>query len=242
MPTRRDDDAASGRALDTVELLPGLDRPGGDVMEHRAEPSAWERRWRELPPARRRRLTAGAVVALTAGALVGGGVQARAWLSERAERQRVSLTTTVGVWTSSSTPPGGHVTYFLEVANGGTLPLEVTSVRASAPGLEVSARDGNARDVAAGEQILVPLSVRLTCADPSGPEPSGTASSGAAASGVRVRVDVTRADGGRTAQDLPLRQFPLVADVSQTLCSVRPDLRDYELSGPVVRPGAVEGG
>lgn len=232
MPTRREDDASAGRAVDTVELLPDVPGAGGDLLENRAEPSAWERRWGSLPPAWRRRLSAGTAVAVAVAALLAGGDQAREWLAERAERQRVSLTTTVGVWTSSSTPPGGQVTYFLEVSNGGSLPLEVTSVQASAPGLALEARNDAPRQVAAGDLVLIPLSVLLTCpTSPSGAE-----------TGDRVRVSVTRADGGRTEENLPLQRFALVSDASRTLCSVRPGLRGYELSGPVVRPAAAEVG
>ena len=32
-----------------------------------------------------------------------------------------------------------------------------------------------------------------------------------------------------------------IYDVAQTLCSVRPGLRDYELSGPITRAGRTEG-
>ena len=239
MPTRREDDAAPGRALDVVELLPGRGGAGGDVVQSGSEPSAWERRWRALPPAWRQRLTAGAVVAVTGCALVAGGAQAREWLADRSERQRVSLSTSVVVSSSSTTPRGGHVSYFVEIHNAGSLPLGVASVRAEAPDLQVSARDGRPRQVPAGGDVLVPLSVLLTC-PPAGP--AGARDGGLPAAEVDMELEVDRADGERTRQRLPLLRFTLISNVAGTLCTVRPDLRDYELSGPLVRAATVDAG
>ena len=47
-----------------------------------------------------------------------------------------------------------------------------------------------------------------------------------------------RDDGGSTSRRVDLQAAQLVLDVAATVCTVRPDLRDHELSGPVVRTAA----
>jgi hypothetical protein len=176
-----------------------------------------------LPP-RRRRLVLGLVVL----ALVAcGGMWFRDWSAERARRHAVELTTTFGVVSSSTSPPGGSVRYFLLVRNDGARPVTVTSVEASHPGLRVRMPDAVGRRIDGGREIQIPLSARLTCAG------------GFDATDVRLpaAIAVRREDGGSATRHVELTPAALVLDVAATLCEVRPGSRDVELSGPVLRAG-----
>ncbi len=191
----------------------------------------WERWWLSLPVRRRRGATvlaAGPVVVLLT---VAGTVQVSAWLDEGDRRRAVSLAASLGVWTSSSSPPGGHVTYYLEIRNSGASPLEVMSVTASDERLRLRSSDDRARHLDAGRAILVPVSALLTC------------SSGAVDPdlGLQIQIDVRSGDGRVTRQRHALPNAGLLLDPAETLCQVRPTLVDYELSGPVLRSRSADG-
>ena len=87
----------------------------------------------------------------------------------------------------------------------------------------------SASTIPVGGELSIPLSIRLTCAD------------------TYVGTADRRADhsAGPTAEppasDVDLEPAALVLDVAGTLCAVRPDLRDHELSGPVLRGVAAKG-
>jgi hypothetical protein len=68
------------------------------------------------------------------------------------------------------------------------------------------------------------VSVRLTCAGADG-----------AAGPLPVELALRRVDGAVTSRDVELEPVFLVRDVAATLCAVRPDLSDHELSGRVLR-------
>lgn len=194
-----------------------------ELLEDGDGTSSWDTPPTPLPRGRRR-LVAG----LAALVLVAGGVLfVRNWAAERELRQAVELTTTFGIASSSTVPPGGSVRYFLLVRNDGALPIAVTSVDAAATGLQVRMRDDGWRKIVPGSEIEIPLSVRLTCVPGAGTDRPSLAA------GIGVR----REDGGSTTQPAELRPGSLVLDVARSLCLVRPDLRDQELSGPVLRSG-----
>ena len=143
---------------------------------------------------------------------------------ERELRQRVVLASSIGVWSSSSSPPGGSVHYFLLVRNDGPRPVSIESLEASAGGLRLRLRSSAGHRLAAEAEIALPLSVRLTCGGP------GTAP--------RTRLDpqltVRNEDGQsvvRTVQPGAVRSLVGAVDA---LCRVRPALVDHELSGPVL--------
>ncbi len=169
------------------------------------------------------------VAALAALVLLGGGVLfVRSWSADHELRQAVDLTATLGVASSSTSPPGGAVRYYLLVRNDGALPVSVTSVDAAAPGLRLRMRDEGERRIAPGREVEVPLSVRLTCVP----------GAGAARPALAAALGVRREDGGSTSRPVEVRPAALVLDVAETLCAVRPGLRDHELSGPVLRDAA----
>ena len=58
--------------------------------------------------------------------------------------------------------------YFVVVRNEGPRPVTVTSVTGGDAGLRLHMRDDDEPTVAAGAEIAIPLSVRLTCADAEG--------------------------------------------------------------------------
>jgi hypothetical protein len=160
--------------------------------------------------------------------LVGGILVVRTWSAERELRQAVELSTSLGIWSSSTARPGGEVRFFVLVRNDGALPLSVTSVAAADRGLQLRMRDEGERRIAPGKEVEVPLSVLVTCAR------------GAGASGpsLAAEIGVRREDGGTTSRATELRPAGLVLDVAATLCAVRPELRGHELSGPILRDQA----
>lgn len=175
-------------------------------------------------PERRRRHVLMALVLLLL--VAAGGLEWRNWAAERAVRQAVALTTTFGVDSSSASPPGGAVRYFVVVGNAGARPISVTSVTASSGGLWIRTADPGPYRVDAHGEVEIVLSVRVTCAG--GVDPAGA---------LPASVGVRREDGGTLTRHVELRPASLVLDVAATVCAARPGLRDHELSGPVVRRG-----
>jgi hypothetical protein len=174
-------------------------------------------------PSRGRRGLIGALAVL---AVLTGVGWFRDQAVERGLEHTVRLATTFGVASSSTSPPGGSVRYFLVVRNDGPRPLSVTSVDAAIQGLRVRMADAGERRVDAGKEIEIPLSARLTC-------PAGGV--GAARGELPATIAVRREDGGSATRHVALSPASLVLDVAATLCAVRPGLRDDELSGPVLR-------
>ena len=208
----------------------GVADAGDEAEILQVDPPRWEQWWKALPARRRRAVLRVTALACALGLAAGGLVQLRAWQADRERRELVSLDAAIRVWSSSSTPPGGQVTYYVALRNASPEPLEVTSVAASNSQLRLRARDVVARPVAAGEQILVPLSARLTC--------SAEADAGRGA--LRLEVGVHR-EGVRLGPQLPpLRDSALLLDAAHTLCGVRPTLTDYELSGPVLQTSSAD--
>jgi hypothetical protein len=175
------------------------------------------------PRGRSRVLLALGILAL----LAAGGVWFRDWAAERELRHTVQLITTLGVVSSSTSPPGGSVLYFLEVRNDGPRPLSVTSVDASSHGLRIRMRDAGRRRIDVGEEADIPLSARVTCTDGIDADHRP----------LPAAIGVRREDGGTTTRRVELSPAALVLDVAATLCDVRPGLRAHELSGPVLRSG-----
>jgi hypothetical protein len=187
-----------------------------DVLENGTGPGWWE----SVPrPARR----IGAVVLVLVVALAG-----LLWIRDRAadrdRAERIDLVPSLAVETSSTSPPGGRVAYFVVVHNEGPGPVTVTSVTGGDAGLRLRTRDDDERTVPGGAEVSIPLSVRLTCADEDG-----------AAGPLPVELTIRRPDGGLTSRDVELEPALLVRDVAATVCAVRPDLSDHELSGRVLR-------
>jgi hypothetical protein len=197
-----------------------------DVLEGGLEPSPWRRRWTAFPGAGRR-LVAALGVLLLIGAVV---VWSRERAADRERAQRVDLATSLGVWSSSTSPPGGQVGFFVLVRNDGERAVSVTSVSGVGDGLLLRMRDEGERAVPAGAEVDIPMSVRLSCA-------AGAPTTAAA---LPAEIGVRRQDGGATTRQVELEPAVLVLDVAATLCAVRPALRDHELSGPVLRGGAAK--
>ncbi|WP_448623837.1 hypothetical protein [Geodermatophilus sp. URMC 64] len=193
---------------------------GFDLLESGDEPIRWRRRWAALPRRWRR-----AAVVLAVAVLVGAGLlAARGWAADRALRQQVRIAASLEVEINPTSPPGGSVLYYVAVRNDGARPLTVTSVAAVTGRLRIRG-DGEHR-VDPGRAALIPLSVRLTCSAGDGGLP-----------GLTAEVRLRREDGGPTTRRVDLARAGPVLDVAATLCAVRPGLRGYELSGPVVRAG-----
>jgi hypothetical protein len=192
-----------------------------DLLQGGLDPPRWRRRWESLSRGARRAVAVLAVLLLAAAVAVWLRDQA----ADRARAQRVDLVTTLDVWASSTSPPGGQVSFVVLVRNEGERPVSVISIDGEGPGLRLSMLDAGDRALPVGVWIEIPLSVRLTCGAgaPGDPAP------------LTAEVGVRRSDGGATSRRVDLEPAVLVLDVARTLCSVRPDLRDHELSGPVLR-------
>lgn len=195
-----------------------------DVLENGTGPGWWE----SVPrPVRRIGALAVVLVLVTAGVL-----RLRDDAADRERAERIDLLTSLVVESSSTSPAGGQVAYFVVVRNEGERPVVVTSVTGDGHGLRLSLLDGLLDDVEhavpAGGQLSLPLSVRLTCA---------AADTGAdtVAGPLPVELALRRADGAVTTREVELEPAFLVRDVAATLCAVRPDLSDHELSGRVLR-------
>jgi hypothetical protein len=192
--------------------------PAGDVLEGGLRPPWWQHRWRALPRAARL-VAAALVVSLAAGA---AALELHDRAAEQALARQVDLTAHLGVSSLSTTPPGGQVSFFVVVRNQGPLPVRITSVDGTTGGLRLGPRDDVQRQVSPGGETAVPVSVRLTC-----PRFDGGA-------GLTTRIAVRRQDGDRVARRLVPGAAGLLTDVATTLCRSRPDLREQELSGPVL--------
>lgn len=203
----------SGAACTTEELL-----ESGPV-----HPAWWRRCWTTLPPPVRASLGALAVLVL-----LGAGVVW--WREQAAERelgQRVVLATpSIGVSISSTSPPGGSVHYFVVLGNDGPRPVWIDSLRAAGPELRLRLRGGDRR-VLPGDEIAIPLSVRLTC----------DGSPRTATPGLDAEVVVRTQDGASVTRRTQLGAAGLLLDVADTICQVRTDLVNQELSGPVLGQG-----
>lgn len=200
---------------------PEDDPPGtraGDLLEGGMRPPGWRRGWDRLSRPARLLLVA-LTILLAAGAV---GLELRERAVERAVAERVDLTASMGLSSLSATPPGGQVSFFLVVRNEGALPVWVTSVAGSADGLRLRASDEVERQVSPGGEAAIPVSVRLTCAEYGG------------ADDLSARLAVRRADGGSVARRVRPASAEALSGIASTLCAVRPDLVDQELSGPVL--------
>ena len=193
----------------------------GELFEGGTGPSVRQRLWAALPPVARALLVAVGVVVLVGAGLVWWREQA----VERELRQRVVLTSSIGVGSSSTSPPGGSVYYFLVVRNDGPRPISIESLDASAGGLRVRLRNSTDHRLAAGAEIALPLSVRLTC---------GRVPGTAQGSRLEPQLTVGNEDGRSVVRSVHPGAAGSLLDVVDALCRVRPDLVDHELSGPVL--------
>jgi len=193
--------------------------PPAELLESGPEPVRLRSRWAALPRSGRV-----LVVSLVVVLLLGAGL---GWLRERsAERElarRISLTTSLEISSSSTTPPGGEVGYFVVVHNRGPRRVSVTAVAGETGRLRLGMRDDAARPLDPGTGTAIALSVRLSCLP------------GAAETSLPVEIRLRREDGGSATRRVDLRPTAPLLDVVSTLCAVRPDLRDHEISGPVLR-------
>lgn len=192
--------------------------PRGDLLEGGLQPPWWHRTWTALPR-RSRRLVVGVGVVL---ALAAGGLWLHDQAAERALARRVDLAASLAVSGDSRTPAGGQVSIYVVVRNNGPLPVRITSVEGGADGVRLGTPGGVDLQVPPGGEASVPVSVRLTCDRYTGGE------------GLTAAVALLRADGGSVTRELRPRPAAALTDVATTLCAVRPDLRDAELSGPVL--------
>lgn len=150
---------------------------------------------------------------------------AQDWAAERAAQDELLLSARLRVWTSSTNPVGGRVDYFVVIRNAGERPVVVTGVDVAELRLRVTDRVDRGVEVAAGDVRSVPVSVRLSCA------PGADFDRDAA---LRAVVSAEPQSGRQRAVTVPVERSELLTDVANTLCSVRPDLADKELSGPIL--------
>jgi hypothetical protein len=195
--------------------------PDGELFDSGPSSPGWRARWAALPGRVRALLAAVLVVAL----LAAGAVWVRDRALEQGLQRRVSLVASLGVSSSSTSPPGGAVRYSVLVRNAGPRPVWITSVDGATDGLRLVVPTGDRR-VDPGRVLSVPMSALVTCAL----EATGTSSST-----LRAVLHVRRQDGVSSGVRVALRAGDLLLGVAATICAVRPNLRDYDLSGPIAR-------
>jgi hypothetical protein len=179
--------------------------------------------WSAVPRRRRRGMAAGVAVILAFTAAGAGVREAQQWLQERRLRDQVELRAAIDVQSWSSPLAGDRVDFFAIVHNTGSRPVRVTAIDIRYPRLHIRNRAAPRRPLAAGETLRVPLSVILDCTDRRTPRAGGLRGT-VAASGANGRVRSVPASFDRSG---------LATDVADTLCSIRPNLRGAELSGPL---------
>jgi hypothetical protein len=167
------------------------------------------------------RLLVGALLVVALAGAAPGWLHDRS--AQRALEQRIALTTALSVSSSSTSPPGGEVGYFVVVRNEGPRRVTVTDVEGVTDRLRLRMRDDAARPVDPGTETAIPLSVLLSCVPGAGEER------------LPAEISLRREDGGAVTRRVDLRPTAPLLDVVTTLCGVRPDLRDHEISGPVLR-------
>ena len=201
------------------------DGPEADLLEGRPEPGVGPRLGSSWTSAsRRRRLVAVVAVlllilpAMAAVAVFG----TRSWLAERSQRDQVSVTATVDVAVSTKRPLSGRIDYFVAIRNTGSSDVRIAGLTHTDARLRIRSRDFATILLAPGSTANVPISVRLDC--------SGLPIGAGALLGT-----VTATPPSGRARDVPtsLDRSLLLTNVAQTLCEVRPELTDRELSGPV---------
>ena len=153
--------------------------------------------------------------------LVVGAVRLHGRNVEQDRARQVSLAASLGIWSSSTVVPGGAVDFYVVVRNEGPRALTVTAVEVTGAGLQVRMRDAVDRPVAAGGEVEIPLSVLLTC--------------GAGEAELSTEIAVLRSDGTTDVRGVDLESATRLLDVAATVCRVQPDLRNHELSGPILR-------
>lgn len=196
----------------------GADLLQGDVLEGGMQPPWWRRRWTALP--RRARLLALVLVLLLAAGAGGAWLRDRA--AERGLARQVDLATGLGLSSLSTTPPGGQVAFFVVVRNDGARPVWITSVEGAADGLRLRQIYDVERQLSPDGETAVPVTVRLTCRAYDG------------GGGLTTAVAVRREDGARVVRRVRPDAADLLTDVATRLCRSRPELRDEELSVPVL--------
>ena len=98
------------------DVVPGAgDLSAGELFEGGTGPPWWQARWAALS----RAVAGSSRGSPCSSCSAGAAVFVRNWSAERELRQAVELTATFGVWSSSTSPPGGEVGYFLLVRNDG---------------------------------------------------------------------------------------------------------------------------
>lgn len=183
-------------------------------------------RWSGLPRGLRATVAAAVAIAITFAVVPFGLDRTRSWLTERALRDRVLIVAEIDASSSSSSPPGGRVDYYLSIRNDGPRRLRVTEVRLDQPDrLRAVIRDVGSELVQPGGSLLLPLSVALDCAAAS---PTGRGAS------MGVQILVVPASGRRHHVDAAVPRAGPLGAVADTLCAVTPGVRVKELSGPVL--------
>lgn len=177
-------------------------------------------RWSALPPLHRAAIAALVGLPLAVVAADGG----HDWLAERSRRDTVSLTATAGYWSSSTSPPGGRINFFVTVHNTGPRPIRIDSLRTAAERLTIRSPIGLRYQVLPAASVNVPVSIRLDCAATQVP---------ARADDFRTTVAADPLNGRRHTLATPLGRAALFTHLADNLCRIRPDLHDQEMSDPV---------
>lgn len=198
---------------------------GFDVLAGGPQGDSWSERWRSLPSWAR----VSALGLVVSALFVTAVLLHRSWSMDREASREVRLAVTLGVSSSSTTPLGGQVEYFVTVRNEGRRAVTVSELTSVSGSVRITGA-GPLR-IDAGTESLLSLSVLLTC----GATASDASVPRDLAGTLDGQVTVVRDDGGTAVRPVQILGPEPLLDAASTLCSVRPELSSYELSGPTVR-------
>jgi len=169
------------------------------------------------------------VTTVGAVGVVGGVVghsQLRERLAERRAADTVELQATLRVSSSSSSPIGGRVDYYLTLHNTGPRVIRIARLRVREAGLSITSRPVSPLDVVrSGQTLYLPLSVRLDCRQRAPARRPDV---------LRGAVSVQPPNGRWRRVTTSFTRASPLTDVADTLCSLNPAFRSKELSGPVL--------
>lgn len=209
----------------------GAGSVSGDVLEGAspARPVVW---WSSLSARAQRHLRFAGILAVGLVLLGMGGAAALSWSTERSLRDEVRVEASVGVSSSSTGARGGRVDYYAVVRNAAPRPARLTDLRVAHSRLRVVGRPRDDGPVAPGEDRYVRLSVSLDCRRGEMARTGGV---------LQGSVGVVTARGRATRVPVSFQRGDPLTYVADTLCTLDPDLRIAEMSGPVSGDAPTEG-
>ena len=203
------------------------DPPLSDVLE--GPPPMFRRLraiWSRLPRLWRVVVATATIVAVGLTTVLFGVTRVGEWLIEQGVRDEVAIEAAIEVSSSSSSPAGGRVDYYVVIRNAGPRPVRIDGVEIVDAGFQITNKRAlRQQDLQPGGLLFAALSVHLDCAR----------SDVVAEQDVLSGLIAVRPTSGRWRRvEAPFTQAAPLVNMAATMCALNPDLRSGELSGPVL--------